>query len=145
MLQPEIIDFAMPPAGWFQGMAIVSIRKKYPGQAKKVMMGMWGTGQLALTKTIIVVDEGINVHDMDDVIWAMTTRADAARDTVIIDGAPTDTLDPASPRVNHGSKMGIDATQKTAEEGYEREVQIPVSADTDTVKLVTSRWSEYGF
>ena len=145
MLQPEIIDFAMPPAGWFQGMAIVSIRKKYPGQAKKVMMGMWGTGQLALTKTIIVVDEGINVHDMNDVIWAMTTRADAARDTVIIDGAPTDTLDPASPRVNHGSKMGIDATQKTAEEGYEREVQIPVSADTDTVKLVTSRWSEYGF
>ena len=109
------------------------------------MMGMWGTGQLALTKTIIVVDEGINVHDMNDVIWAMTTRADAARDTVIIDGAPTDTLDPASPRVNHGSKMGIDATQKTAEEGYEREVQIPVSADTDTVKLVTSRWSEYGF
>ena len=77
MLQPEIIDFAMPPAGWFQGMAIVSIRKKYPGQAKKVMMGMWGTGQLALTKTIIVVDEGINVHDMNDVIWAMTTRADA--------------------------------------------------------------------
>ena len=145
MLQPEIIDFAMPPAGWFQGMAIVSIRKKYPGQAKKVMMGMWGTGQLALTKTIIVVDEGINVHDMNDVIWAMTTRADAARDTVIIDGAPTDTLDPASPRVNHGSKMGIDATQKTAEEGYEREVQIPVSADIDTVKLVTSRWSEYGF
>ena len=58
----------MPPAGWFQGMAIVSIRKKYPGQAKKVMMGMWGTGQLALTKTIIVVDEGINVHDMNDVI-----------------------------------------------------------------------------
>ena len=97
---------------------------------------MWGTGQLALTKTIIVVDEGINVHDMNDVIWAMTTRADAARDTVIIDGAPTDTLDLASPRVNHGSKMGIDATQKTAEEGYEREVQIPVSADSDTVNLL---------
>ncbi|MDI1495436.1 MAG: menaquinone biosynthesis decarboxylase [Cenarchaeum symbiont of Oopsacas minuta] len=144
MLQPEITDFAMPPAGWFQGMAIVAIRKSYPGQAKKVMMGMWGTGQLALTKTIIVVDEGINVHDMDDVIWAMTTRADAARDTVIIDGAPTDTLDPASPRVNHGSKMGIDATQKTAEEGYEREIQIPVCADKDTVKRVDQRWSEYG-
>ena len=73
----------------------------------------------------------------------MTTRADAARDTVIIDGAPTDTCRSSITRVNHGSKMGIDATQKTAEEGYEREVQIPVSADTDTVKLVTSRWSEY--
>ena len=145
MLQPEITDFAMPPAGWFQGLAIVAIRKKYPGQAKKVMMGMWGTGQLALTKTIIVVDEDIDVHDMDDVIWAMSTRADAARDTVIIDGTPTDTLDPASPRVNHGSKMGIDATQKTAEEGYEREVQVLVSADKETVKLVSGRWSEYGF
>ena len=71
MLHPEVVDFAMPAAGWFQGMAIISIKKRYPGQAKKVMMGLWGTGQLALTKIIIVVDEDINVHDFNDVIWAI--------------------------------------------------------------------------
>ena len=80
-------------------------------------------GQLALTKMFVVVDEDINVHDINDVIWAITTRADAARDTIIINNTPTDTLDPASPLVNLGSKMGIDATQKTKEEGYEREMQ----------------------
>lgn len=144
MLQPEIVDFGMPAAGWFQGMAIVSIKKRYPGQAKKVMMGMWGTGQLSLTKSIIVVDDDIDVHDINDIIWAVTTRADPARDTTIIGNAPTDTLDPASPLTNLGSKMGIDATQKTPEEGYVREVQRPVRADKGTVDTVDSRWAEYG-
>jgi len=144
MFHPEIVDFAMPAAGWFQGFAIVSIKKRYPGQAKKVMMGLWGTGQLALTKMFVVVDEDVNVHDIDDVIWAITTRADAARDTVIIDNAPTDTLDPASPIVNLGSKLGIDATQKTKEEGFQREIQEQVMPDPETKKLVDSKWSEYG-
>ncbi len=144
MLQPEVVDYSMPAAGWFQGLAIISIKKRYPGQAKKVMMGLWGMGQLSLTKTFVVVDDDINVHDMNDVIWAITTRADAARDTIIINNTPTDTLDPASPLVNLGSKMGIDATQKTKEEGYEREIQQLVKVDDKTKNLVDSKWSDYG-
>jgi 4-hydroxy-3-polyprenylbenzoate decarboxylase len=144
MFQPEVVDFAMPAAGWFQGMAIISIKKRYPGQAKKVMMGLWGLGQLALTKIFVIVDEDINVHSMDDVIWAITTRSDPARDTIIINNAPTDTLDPASPLVNLGSKLGIDATQKTKEEGFEREIQEKVEVDETTKRLVDSRWSSYG-
>jgi 4-hydroxy-3-polyprenylbenzoate decarboxylase len=143
MFHPEVVDFAMPAAGWFQGMAIISIKKRYPGQAKKVMMGLWGTGQLALTKIFVVVDEDVNVHDMNDVIWAITTRVDAARDTVIINNTPTDTLDPASPLVNLGSKLGIDATQKTKEEGFERPIQEKVEVDDATKRLVDARWKDY--
>ena len=143
MFHPEVVDFSMPGAGWFQGLAIISIKKTYPGQAKKVMMGLWGMGQLALTKMFVVVDSDVNVHDMDDVIWAVTTRADPARDTVIIENAPTDTLDPASPLVNLGSKMGIDATQKTREEGYTREIQQLAIVDDETKALVDRRWKEY--
>ena len=144
MFQPEVVDFAMPAAGWFQGMAIISIKKRYPGQAKKVMMGLWGMGQLSLTKIFIVVDDDVNVHSMDDVLWAVTTRTDPARDTIIIDNTPTDTLDPASPLVNLGSKLGIDATQKTKEEGFEREIQEQVKVDDATKSLVDSKWSSYG-
>ena len=144
MFHPEVVDFAMPAAGWFQGMAILSIKKRYPGQAKKVIMGLWGMGQLALTKIFIVVDDDIDVHNINDVIWAITTRADAARDTIIVNNTPTDTLDPASPLVNLGSKLGIDATQKTKEEGFQREIQQKVEPDEATKKLVDSRWSSYG-
>ncbi len=143
MFHPEVVDFAMPAAAWFQGMAIISIKKQYPGQAKKVMMGLWGMGQLALTKMFVVVDSDVNVHDMNDVIWALTTRADAARDTMIINNAPTDTLDPASPLVNLGSKLGIDATTKTREEGYMREIQQLAVVDDETKALVDRKWSEY--
>lgn len=144
MFHPEVVDFAMPASGWFQGMAIISIKKRYPGQAKKVMMGLWGMGQLALTKFFVVVDEDVNVHDLNDVVWAITTRSDASRDTVIINNTPTDTLDPASPLVNLGSKLGIDATQKTKEEGYQREIQELVKSDESTKKIVDSKWSSYG-
>ena len=126
MFQPEVVDFSMPASGWFQGLAIISIKKHYPGQAKKVMMGLWGMGQLSLTKMFIVVDSDINIHDINEVIWALTTQADPARDTVIINNAPTDTLDPASPLVNLGSKLGIDATTKWRDEGYMREIQLAV-------------------
>ena len=143
MFHPEVVDFSMPPAGWFQGFAIISIKKRYPGQAKKVMMGLWGMGQLSLTKMFVVVDEDVNVHSMDDVLWAITTRADAARDTIIIKNTPTDTLDPASPLVNFGSKLGIDATQKTKEEGYEREIQKQVKVDENTKTKVDSKWNSY--
>lgn len=141
--QPEIIDFEMPSAGWFQGIAIISIKKTYPGQAKKVMMGLWGMGQLALTKIFVVVDNDINVHNLNDVIWAVTTRTDPYRDTVLIKNTPTDTLDPASPIVNFGSKMGIDATQKTIEEGYSRPLQEKVEVDKITKNIVDSKWDKY--
>jgi 4-hydroxy-3-polyprenylbenzoate decarboxylase len=144
MFHPEVVDFSMPAAGWFQGLAVISIKKRYPGQAKKVMMGLWGMGQLSLTKMFVVVDDDVNIHDMNDVIWAVTTRTDAARDTIIIDNTPTDTLDPASSLVNLGSKLGIDATQKTREEGYEREIQQLVKVDEATKNLVDSKWSSYG-
>jgi 4-hydroxy-3-polyprenylbenzoate decarboxylase len=145
LFQPEVVDFSMPPAGWFQGLAIVSIKKRYPGQAKKVMMGLWGMGQLSLTKILIVVDQDVNVHDMNDVIWAVTTRADPKRDTMLIDNAPTDTLDPASPLLNLGSKMGIDATKKMKEEGYQRPIQEEALPNESIVSLVTKKWNEYGF
>lgn len=143
MFHPEVVDFSMPAAGWFQGLAIISIKKQYPGQAKKVMMGLWGMGQLSLTKMLIVVDGEINVHDINDVIWAVTTRADPARDTIIINNTPTDTLDPASPLVNLGSKLGIDATSKWKEEGYMREVQKLAVADKETKMLVDNKWQDY--
>lgn len=144
MFQPEVVDFSMPPAGWFQGLGIISIKKRYPGQAKKVMMGLWGLGQLSLTKIFIVVDHTVNVHNIEDVIWAITTKSDPKRDTLIIENAPTDTLDPASPLLNHGSKMGIDATTKWKEEGFSREIQEEVTVDQETRKLVDSKWSQYG-
>jgi len=144
MFQPEVVDFSMPAAGWFQGIAIVSIKKRYPGQAKKVMMGLWGMGQLSLTKVLIVVDEDVSVHDLNDVIWAVTTRSDPKRDTMLIENAPTDSLDPASPLLNLGSKMGIDATKKTKEEGFERPVQEEALPDKSTINLVTKKWNEYG-
>jgi 4-hydroxy-3-polyprenylbenzoate decarboxylase len=144
MFQPEVVDFSMPPAGWFQGIAIVSIKKRYPGQAKKVMMGLWGMGQLSLTKILIVVDEDVSVHDINDVIWAVTTRSDPKRDTMLIENVPTDSLDPASPFLNLGSKMGIDATKKTKEEGFERPIQEEALPDKSTINLVTKKWKEYG-
>ena len=144
MFQPEVVDFSLPAAGWFQGIAIVSIKKRYPGQAKKVMMGLWGMGQLSLTKILIVVDEDVSVHDINDVIWAVTTRSDPKRDTMLIESVPTDSLDPASPLLNLGSKMGIDATKKTKEEGFERPVQEEALPDKSTINLVTKKWNEYG-
>ena len=144
MFQPEVVDFSMPPAAWFQGLAIISIKKRYPGQAKKVMMGLWGMGQLSLTKMFITVDHDINVHDMDEVLWAVTTRTDPKRDLMIIENAPTDTLDPSSPLLNLGSKVGIDATTKWHQEGFNRDIQILASVDEKTQIHVSKRWHEYG-
>jgi len=145
MFQPEVIDFSMPASGWFQGLAIISIKKRYPGQAKKVMMGLWGMGQLSLTKIFVVVDHDINVHDINEVIWSITTKSDPKRDIIIIDNTPTDTLDPASPILNLGSKMGIDATTKTREEGFMRDIQKLVEVDKETKILVDKKWLQYGF
>jgi 4-hydroxy-3-polyprenylbenzoate decarboxylase len=145
MFHPEVVDFSMPAAAWFQGLAIISIKKRYPGQAKKVMMGLWGMGQLSLTKMFVTVDHDINVHDMDEVLWAVTTRTDPKRDLMFIENAPTDTLDPSSPLLNLGSKVGIDATTKWHQEGFSREIQILATVDVETQTLVSKRWREYGF
>ena len=145
MFHPEVCDFSMPAAGWFQGLAIISIKKRYPGQAKKVMMGLWGMGQLSLTKMFVVVDDDINIHNVNEVIWAVTARTDPKRDIMIVDNAPTDTLDPASPFLNLGSKLGIDATTKWKEEGYLRDVQQLAEVDQNTKLYVDKKWQEYGF
>nr|WP_048191888.1 UbiD family decarboxylase [Pyrolobus fumarii] len=128
-LLPEVHDINFPPHGVFQGMVIVSIRKRYPGHAKKVMMALWGLGLLSLTKIIIVVDHDVNVHDINQVIWAVSSHVDPQRDVIVIPGTPTDELDPAVPVPGYGSKLGIDATRKLPEENmgveWPEEVGVP--------------------
>jgi 4-hydroxy-3-polyprenylbenzoate decarboxylase len=143
LLLPELVDLYLPPEGVFTNLAIVSIKKRYPGHAKKVMMALWGMPQLMFLKIIIVLDEDVNIRDMSEVIWATTTRTDPARDIVIVPNTVTDSLDHASPMPNFGSKMGIDATRKWKEEGYNREWPEAVKVDDDTKQLVDSRWKEY--
>ncbi len=110
---PEIVDFYLPPEGCSYRMAVVSIKKQYPGHAKRVMMGVWSfLRQFMYTKFVIIVDEDINTRSWEDVIWAITTRMDPIRDTVMIDNTPIDYLDFASPVSGLGSKMGLDATNK---------------------------------
>ncbi len=112
MVLPEVVDVNFPEYGVFQGVAIVSIKKRYPGQGKKVLNALWGTGQMALTKVIIVVSEDINVHDINQVIWAVASFVNPERDVLVIPNAHTDALDPAVPTPPLGSKLGIDATRK---------------------------------
>ena len=101
-------------------MVVVSIKKRYPGHAKKVMFAIWGMGQLMFSKIVLVVDPDINVHDRKQVIWAMSTRIDPSRDVVIVPGTVTDSLDHPASIMNYGSKMGIDATRKDKSEGFMR-------------------------
>jgi len=128
-LLPEIVDINLPEHGVFQGIAIVSIKKAYPGHAKKVMMALWGLGQLSLTKIIIVVDETINVHDINQVLWAVAANVDPQRDVLVIPGTHTDHLDPATPVPGYGSKLGIDATKKLPQEQGGREWPEEVEPD----------------
>jgi len=110
---PEIADFYLPPEGCSYRLAVVSMKKQYPGHAKRVMLGVWSfLRQFMYTKFVIVTDDDVNVRDWKDVIWAMTTRMDPARDTVIIENTPIDYLDFASPVYGLGSKIGFDATNK---------------------------------
>ncbi len=110
---PEIQDFYLPPEGCSYRLAVISIRKQYPGHAKRVMLGLWSfLRQFMYTKFVIVVDEDINIRHWPDVIWAITTRMDPVRDTTLIDRTPIDYLDFASPISGLGSKMGLDATHK---------------------------------
>ncbi len=139
---PEIVDFYLPPEGCSYRMAIVSIKKQYPGHAKRIMFGIWSfLRQFMYTKTIIVVDDDIDIRDWKEVVWAMTTRMDATRDTTLVDNTPIDYLDFASPVAGLGSKMGLDATNKWPGE-TNREWGRPIVMDDDVKKRVDSMWQE---
>ncbi len=141
---PEIIDFYLPPEGCSYRMAVVSMKKQYPGHAKRVMMGVWSfLRQFMYTKFVIVVDDDINTRDWNDVIWAMTTRMDPGRDTTIIENTPIDYLDFASPVSGLGSKMGFDATNKWQGE-TDREWGKPVVMNDDTKQRIDDIWDDLG-
>ncbi|MBT9461702.1 MAG: 4-hydroxy-3-polyprenylbenzoate decarboxylase [Rugosibacter sp.] len=141
---PEIVDFYLPPEGCSYRLAVVSIKKQYPGHAKRVMFGIWSfLRQFMYTKFIIVTDEDVNVRDWKEVIWAMTTRVDAARDTLIAENTPIDYLDFASPVSGLGSKMGIDATNKWPGETT-REWGRPIAMDAAVKQRIDALWGELG-
>jgi 4-hydroxy-3-polyprenylbenzoate decarboxylase len=141
---PEIVDFHLPPEGCSYRIACVSIKKQYPGHAKRVMFGIWSfLRQFMYTKFIIVTDDDVNVRDWKEVIWALTTRVDPRRDTLIADATPIDYLDFASPVAGLGSKMGIDATNKwPAETG--RTWGRPIAMSEDIRKRVDAIWHDLG-
>ena len=142
MTVPEIVDYDLPVAGVFHNCAIVSIKKSFPGHAKKVMHAIWGLGMLSLTKTVVVVDEFVDVHDYEHVFFHVGANVDPKRDIIVSEG-PADQLDHASVMYCYGGKLGIDATHKWESEGareWPRRIEM-----TDEVRdLVESRWSEYG-
>jgi len=140
----EIVDFYLPPEGCSYRVAIVSIKKQYPGHAKRIMLGVWSfLRQFMYTKFVIIVDDDINVRDWKDVIWAMTTRMDPQRDTVMIDNTPIDYLDFASPVSGLGSKMGMDATNKWQGE-TNREWGKPIQMSKIIRKKVDDMWESLG-
>ncbi|WP_347250231.1 4-hydroxy-3-polyprenylbenzoate decarboxylase [Zoogloea sp.] len=140
----EIVDFYLPPEGCSYRLAVVSIRKQYPGHAKRVMFGIWSfLRQFMYTKFIIVVDDDVNIRDWKEVIWALTTRMDATRDTTMVDNTPIDYLDFASPVAGLGSKMGLDATNKWPGE-TQREWGTPIVMDAAVKQRVDAMWGELG-
>jgi 4-hydroxy-3-polyprenylbenzoate decarboxylase len=143
-LCPEIVDMNMPLEGVFHNCVIVSIKKRYPGQARKVMNFLWGMGQMMYTKLIIVVDEGANPQNLSEVAWRTFNNIDGRRDIVFCDG-PLDVLDHSSPLPCYGTRIGVDATEKGPEEGHLRPWPDPVLMEKNIVELVNQRWSEYGF
>ncbi len=141
---PEIVDFFLPPEGCSYRMAIVSIKKQYPGHAKRVMFGIWSfLRQFMYTKFIVVVDDDVNIRDWKEVIWAITTRMDASRDTMLVDNTPIDYLDFASPVAGLGSKMGLDATNKWPGE-TQREWGTPIVMDEAVKQRVDELWDSLG-
>jgi 4-hydroxy-3-polyprenylbenzoate decarboxylase len=141
---PEITDFYLPPEGCSYRMAVVSIKKSYPGHARRVMFGIWSfLRQFMYTKFIVVVDEDIHVRDWADVIWAITTRMDPSRDTLLVDSTPIDYLDFASPVSGLGSKMGMDATHKWPGE-TSREWGRTMKMSPDVTAKVEALWQAMG-
>ena len=143
ILIPDVIDYSLPMFGAFHNCVFIRIRKTYPMQARKVISSVWGAGQMMFTKMIVVVDEHVNVHDEQDVLFHMCANVDWRRDTVIVDG-PCDILDHATPYYGAGAKIGIDATRKIEGEGIVREWPEELRIAPETADLVRRRWAEYG-
>lgn len=144
MLLPEISDMELPLEGVFHNCALISIDKKYAGQAKKVISALWGLGQMAPTKFIAVFDNDIDLRDYSTVAWKLLNNVDPRRDIILSEG-PLDALDHSAPYPNFGGKMGIDATRKTREEGMGRPWPDEIKMSDDMKNYVTKRWNEYGF
>lgn len=144
MTNPEIVDMNFPLEGVFHNCVIVSINKKYPLHAKKIMNSLWGMGQMMYTKMIIVVDKDVNPHDLSTVAWKVFNNIDAKRDVVISEG-PLDALDHASNTRFMGHRMGIDATKKWESEGYTRDWPEDIEMSESVKRRVDKRWKEYGF
>jgi 4-hydroxy-3-polyprenylbenzoate decarboxylase len=139
---PEIVDFYLPPEACSYRIAVVSIKKQYPGHAKRIMFGIWSyLRQFTYTKFVIVTDEDINVRDWKEVIWAVATRVDPGRDTTIIENTPIDYLDFASPTAGLGSKIGIDATNKWPGE-TQRQWGQPIAMSDEVKKRVDKYWKQ---
>jgi 4-hydroxy-3-polyprenylbenzoate decarboxylase len=142
VMQPEIVDYHMPAFGVFHNWLVVSIDKSYPYQARKVMYGLWGLGQMMLSKFIVVVDADVNVKNLDEVMFHLAANVDPARDTFTVNG-PLDILDHAAPQCGAGSKMGIDATRKLPEEGHARPWPEKLTLPEEIVHKIQARWNEY--
>jgi 4-hydroxy-3-polyprenylbenzoate decarboxylase len=140
---PEIIDVNMPAEGVFHNLLLVSIKKEYPGHARKVMSALWGLGLVMLAKAIIVLDHDVDVQNLSEVAWRVTANIDPSSDIVISEG-PVDDLDHASKNYGYGSKMGLDATSKGKLDGRDRDWPDDITMDDEIIKLVEKRWDEYG-
>jgi 4-hydroxy-3-polyprenylbenzoate decarboxylase len=140
---PEVVDYHMPPEGIFHNLVFVSIDKQYPGQAYKVMNGLWGQGLMSLAKVIVVVDKDVNVRDPQEAWWVALNNIDPERDTRFTRG-PIDVLDHSSRAFTYGSKMGIDATKKWREEGFDRDWPDRIVMDAETKRRVDAMWRELG-
>jgi 4-hydroxy-3-polyprenylbenzoate decarboxylase len=141
---PEIVDFWLPPEGCSYRIAVVSMKKAYPGHAKRVMMGVWSyLRQFMYTKWVIVVDDDIDARNWKDVMWAVSTRMDPARDITLVEGTPIDYLDFASPESGLGSKIGLDATDKWPPE-TKREWGVKLRMDDAVVNAVSDMWPKLG-
>lgn len=143
MIVPDIIDYDLPLFGCFHNCAFVKIRKEYPYQARRVMSAIWGAGQMSLTKLIVVVDEHVDVHNQDEVLFQLCANVDPRRDIMVVDG-PLDILDHAAPACGAGSKLGIDATRKIAGEGVIRDWPAELEMTPEIKARVDQRWREYG-
>jgi 4-hydroxy-3-polyprenylbenzoate decarboxylase len=143
LMIPEIVDMNLPLFGVFHNFAFLSIDKRYPFQAKKVMHGIWGMGQMMFTKIIVVVDKDVNVQNVDEVMWRVGNNVDPRRDITFVDG-PMDALEHASDLPKIGSKMGIDATKKWPDEGFTREWPDDIKMSPEIVELVNKKWNTYG-
>jgi len=138
----EIIDMNLPIEGVFHNCAIISIDKRYPGHASKVISAIWGIGQIMFTKFVVIVDSDVNVHNLSQVSWKIFNNVDPSRDCIITKG-PLDILDHASNLMGYGGKMGIDATKKWKEEGFNREWPDEIIMSDEIRKKVDSRLKEY--